>query len=194
MLANVVCVKQWLNSFESGFHFEKTLQCFGFTFIPRPSPPPPLWSMCNSYHSITPHKMLNKAKQSVRRKTILVQKMHTHSSEVFATGQLKPPLHPSHSSNIPHLAEARHYGCNGTYQYRQVTTTIHSKNFVWFHYFLSGSTVQADHCYKTSQKTLLLSSFLLRNDYSGNIVGQDQESWMSDTAKSQFEERCIQYN
>jgi hypothetical protein len=36
--------------------------------------------------------------------------------------------------------------------------------------------------------------FFLRNDHSRNIVGQDQEFWMTDTVKWHVEEWCIRYN
>ena len=36
--------------------------------------------------------------------------------------------------------------------------------------------------------------FFLKNDYSGNTVGQDQNFWTTDMGKQRFEEQCFRYN
>jgi hypothetical protein len=92
----------------------------------------------------------------------------THNSSV-------PPLHLHHSSNIAYLVEAKHCGCNGSYWYGMVTTTVHSENITLFLHFFSETIVQADHCFCTLQKHHFTLLFFLRNYHLGNIVGQDQE-------------------
>jgi hypothetical protein len=68
-------------------------------------------------------------------------------------------------SNIPHLAKARCYGCNSTYQCGQVTATIHSKNIAWFHNFFSETTVWADHCYCILKTSLYFQYFSQKRSF-----------------------------
>jgi hypothetical protein len=56
------------------------------------------------------------------------------------------------------------------FQCKQVTATVHSKNIMTF------------------------MTLDLRDDHSGNIVGQDQEFWILNAVKRRFEERWKRYN
>lgn len=76
-----------------------------------------------------------KFQKSTRRSEVYNARQYLLSADIvlrFAAMQLKPPLHPHHSLNFPHLAKGRHYCCNSTYQYRQVITHIHSKTSCYF--------------------------------------------------------------
>lgn len=61
-----------------------------------------------------------------------------------------------------------HDGCDGDYQYRQVTTTVCSK-----------------------KKNITFCYFILRNHHFGNVVGRDWEFWKTDVLIRHFEEWCI---
>lgn len=71
----------------------------------------------------------------------------------FAAVQLKlSPLEPHYSFNIPYLTKVWCYSCNSTYQYGEVTTIIHSRNMLCFHYFFSETILWVDNFNHTFQK------------------------------------------
>jgi hypothetical protein len=81
--------------------------------------------------------------------------LSTHNSSM-------PPLYPHHPTNICHLAEARHYGCNNTYQYGQVTTAIRFRNRMILLLFLRNiNGGGAYHCYCTFQNITSLFLFFV---------------------------------
>jgi hypothetical protein len=97
--------------------------------------------------------------RTARCKTILVS---AYSTEVCCHATEASP-YCCCFINIPHLAKARYYGCNGTYQYGQVTATLFSKNILWFYYFFSETLVQADHYYCLFKKISLYFQYLCRD-------------------------------
>jgi hypothetical protein len=96
------------------------------------------------------------------------------------------------STKIHHLAKAWLYSYNHTYSTGRLPLLCIPKNIVWFCYFFSETTLWADHCYCTSQKHHFLLLLFLRNDHSENILGWEQEFWM--TWENYTEKSCIQYN
>jgi hypothetical protein len=53
--------------------------------------------------------------------------------------------------------------------------------------------MQADDRYCTFQNLVTFATFILKNDHSGNIWGQDQEFWTVNAVKQHFEEQLKQY-
>jgi hypothetical protein len=87
---------------------------------------------------------------------------------------------PRQYTNILHLAEAWHYGCNGTY------SSTHSKNIAWFHYiFPRNDSVGGSLLLYISKPSIYFPNFFQKRLFREFCVLEPRI--LNDAGKQQFD-------